>query len=185
MDAPRHRSADELEAGLAEILASPQDLGTLQMIVRRPDVNEREVLQVGELDPYEGLVGDRWQTGNDHNPPDPDTQITIMNARVIRLLAGDEEHWPAAGDQLFMDLDLRGENLPPGTRLAVGTALMEVTEVPHNGCAKFTERYGLEALKFVNSSRGKQLHLRGIYVKVVQAGKVRPGDSVVRQVGTT
>jgi MOSC domain-containing protein YiiM len=101
-----------------------------------------------------------------------------MNARVIALLAGEQERWSLAGDQLYVDLDLSNENLPPGTRLAIGGALVEVTALPHTGCQKFKARFGRDALVFVNSARGKQLHLRGINARVIQPGKICVGDVV-------
>jgi hypothetical protein len=180
----KHLSLEELEAGLDEIRRSPKDEGVLKMIVRRPEVDGREVLDVGELDLVEGLVGDNWRTRGSSMTPDgsahPDTQLNIMNSRVIALLAQDKERWQLAGDQLYVDLDLSAENLPPGSRLAVGSALIEVTAQPHTGCKKFAERFGADATRFVNSSAGKELKLRGINAKIVQPGIVRVGDTVRR-----
>jgi hypothetical protein len=181
----KHLTMEELEAGLPEIYNAPKDEGILKMIVRRPRVDEREVLTEGTLNLEEGLVGDNWRQKGSSQTPDgsshPEMQLNIMNARAIALIAQDEARWPLAGDQLFVDLDLSEENLPPGTRLALGTAVVEVTPVPHNGCKKFVSRFGLDAMKFVNSPLGKQLHLRGINAKVVQPGVIRKGD-VVRKV---
>jgi MOSC domain-containing protein YiiM len=178
----KHLTMAELEAGLAEIRRSPKDEGVLEMIVRRPRIDEREVLAEGELDLSEGLVGDNWRTRGSSLTTDgsahPDTQLNIMNARAIALMAQNKARWPLAGDQLFIDLDLSAENLPPGTRLAVGSSVIEVTAQPHTGCKKFVARFGLEAMKFVNSPVGKQLRLRGINAKVVQPGLVRVGDIV-------
>jgi hypothetical protein len=170
----------ELEAGLDEIRHSPDDKGVLELIVRRPQVGKREVLQEGKLDFLEGLVGDNWRNRSSSRTPDgsphPDTQLNIMNSRVIALVAQDRDRWQLAGDQLFIEMNLSGANLPPGTRLALGTAVIEVTAQPHTGCRKFVERFGLDAMKFVNSPVGEQLHLRGINAKVLQPGVIRVGD---------
>jgi len=176
----KHLTATQLEAGLETIRQSPKDEGILKLIVRRPQEDFREILQTGELDLTEGLVGDTWKTRGSSRTADgsshPDMQLNIMNSRVAALVAQDENRWQLAGDQLYIDLDLSDENLPPGTRLAIGSAVIEVTSQPHNGCRKFVERFGLDAMKFVNSPVGKQLHLRGINAKVVQAGVIRAGD---------
>src|ERR1044072_8875340 len=176
----RHLTAAELEAGLDEIRRSPKDEGPLELIVRRPRVDEREVLEEGELDPSEGLVGDSWSERGSSRTPDgsahPDMQLNIMNARVISLVAQGRERWPLAGDQLYLDLDLSRENLPAGTRLALGDAIIEVTPQPHTGCKKFVARFGLEAMKFVNSGVGRELNLRGINARVRRPGVMRVGD---------
>lgn len=175
-----------LEAGLEQILLSPKERGTVEMIVRRPQREAREVIEEGELNPAEGLIGDNWKLRVNGTTPDAtaniETQLTLMNARVIALLAQEKTFWPLAGDQLFVDLDLSEVNVPAGTQIEIGSAIIEVTPPPHTGCKKFTARYGLDAMKFVNSPRGKELHLRGINAKIVRAGKVKVGDSV-RKVG--
>jgi hypothetical protein len=180
-----HLRADQLEAGLDHILASPKDMGIVELIVRRPRKNEREVIDEAELDTTNGLLGDNWKARGSRMTADgsshPDMQINIMNARAIALVAMSKDRWPLAGDQLYLDLDLSAENLPPGTELSIGSAILQVTAIPHNGCKKFAQRFGGDATVFVNSTRGKQLHLRGINAKVVRAGKVSMGD-VVRKV---
>lgn len=170
-----HASAGELYAGLEDVRGSLAGEGTVELIVRRPDVDEREVIVEGTLDPEEGLVGDTWRIrGSAH----PDMQLTLMNARAIALVAGSRERWALAGDQLDIDLDLSTDNLQPGTRLAVGSAVVVVSEPPHTGCAKFSRRFGSEALRFVNSPVGRALRLRGINAKVVEPGTVRQRDAV-------
>jgi hypothetical protein len=175
-------SAEELEAGLDHIRSAPAAEGTVELIVRRPATDEREVLDEGVLDPDHGLVGDCWRTRGSSATRDgsshPGRQLTLMNARVIGLVAGERERWPLAGDQLYVDLDLSTENLPPGTRLALGSAVLEVTDQLHTGCAKFTYRFGSAAIRFVNSKPGRPLRLRGMYAKVVEPGTVRPGDAI-------
>jgi MOSC domain-containing protein YiiM len=171
----KHRTRGELEAGLDEIRRSPRDEGILEIIVRRPRVGEREMVDEAALDAEAGLVGDSWSTRRD---PDPDAQLTLMNARLIALVAGPRDRWPLAGDQLFVDLDLGVANLPPGTRLALGSAVIEITPEPHTGCRKFVSRYGLDAQKFVNSPVGRELRLRGVNARVVRGGTIRRGDTV-------
>jgi hypothetical protein len=176
----KHLTAAELEAGLDEIRRSPKDAGPLELIVRRPRIDEREVLAEGELHPSEGLVGDNWCVRGSSRTSDgsahPEMQLNIMNARVIALLAHDRERWPLVGDQLYLDLDLSRENLPVGTHLALGDAVVEVTAQPHTGCKKFVARFGLEAMKFVNSDVGRELNLRGINARVIRRGLIRVGD---------
>ena len=178
----KHVTMAELEAGLENIRQSPTDAGVLELIVRRPQVEAREVLEEGELHLAEGLVGDNWKTRGSSQTVDgsahPDMQLNIMNARVIALLALKKERWALAGDQLYMDLDLSAENVPPGTRLSLGEAVIKVTDQPHTGCKKFAARFGLDALKFISSPIGKQLQLRGINAKVIRSGAIRIGDTV-------
>ena len=172
-----------LEAGLDDVRAAPAEEGRVELIVRRPEVDAREVLEEATLDPNGGLVGDNWhvkpslKTG----APNPEAQLTVMNARVTALVAGeDRDRWALAGDQLYVDLDLSYRNLPPGTRLQVGEAVIEVTDEPHRGCGKFSSRFGVDALKFVNSAVGRELNMRGINTTIVTGGVVRTGDPVVK-----
>jgi MOSC domain-containing protein YiiM len=176
----RQLTWQELEAGLAAILEAPPDGGILQQIVRRPRSHEREVLLEGTLNPEEGLAGDSWRHRG--RAPHPDVQLTLMGSRTIGLIAQDKARWALAGDQLFVDLDLSVENLPPGTRLAVGAAVVEISEEPHTGCARFVSHFGVDAMRFVNSPQGRRLRLRGVYARVVQAGAIRVGDVVFKTV---
>jgi hypothetical protein len=179
-----HRTREELEAHLDHLRAAPQDDGVLELVVARPALLQRAVLEVGVLSSTEGLVGDTWSQRPSKRTPDgsphPDMQLNIMGSRVARLVAVTDDRMPLAGDQLYVDLDLSEAALPAGTRLAIGTAVVEITDQPHTGCAKFTERFGLDALRFVNSPVGKELRLRGVNAKVVVDGEVRPGDRVRR-----
>jgi hypothetical protein len=177
-----HLSTSELEAGLSHIRNAPAKAGILELIVRRPAVDQREVIDAAELDLEQGLVGDSWIHRASQNTPDrsphPLMQLNVMNARAISLIAGDPDRWSLAGDQLYIDLDLSLANLPAGSRLAIGDAVIEVTEPPHRGCQKFSGRFGLDALHFVNSEEGRALRLRGLNARVVVAGTIRRGDVV-------
>lgn len=178
-----HLTTEQLEAGLDNILQSPKSEGPVALIVRRPAVGQREELVSAHLDIVEGLVGDNWLirgcSSTEDGSAHPDMQLNIMNVRVTDLVAGQQrDRWSLAGDQLYVDLDLSDENLPAGTQLAIGKAVIEVTAEPHTGCKKFVERFGLDAMKFVNSGLGKQINLRGINAKVVQAGQISAGDLV-------
>jgi MOSC domain-containing protein YiiM len=171
----RHLSYAELEAGLPEIQRSPRERGSLAMIVRRPQSGEREVLEVGELDVEHGLVGDRWGLGKRRRT----NQLTLINSRLAALIAQSRDRWPLAGDQLYVDFDLSLEHLPPGSRVAIGAAEIEVSPEPHTGCRLFRERYGEDAHRLVNSADGRAWQLRGINACVVKSGRVQVGDDVL------
>lgn len=177
----KHLTMTELEAALDHLRDAPKDEGVIELIVRRPRVDEREVLEEAQFHPLKGLIGDSWvfrgSSKTADGGPHPEKQINIINSRVAALVAQEKERWSLAGDQLYIDMDLSKENLPAGTRLAIGSAVLEVTALPHTGCHKFVARFGAEAMRFVNSTVGKQLCLRGINAKVVQAGVVRLGST--------
>jgi hypothetical protein len=184
MNTITHLTMSELEAGLDAIARSPRDNGVLEMIVRRPQVGEREILDEGQLDLVDGLVGDSWKNRSSRRTsdgtPHPDMQLNLMNSRVVALVSQDKSRWHLAGDQLFVDFDLSETNVPAGTRLAIGSAVIEVTTQPHTGCGKFVERFGADAMKFVNSPEREHLHLRGINARVVRPGVLRVGDSITK-----
>ena len=177
----RHLTMQELEAALEHLRQAPKDDGVVQLIVCRPEVDQRQEMAQAELDPIKGLIGDNWSVRGSGRTPDgsahPEMQINIMNARVTALVAQQRERWSLAGDQLYLDMDLSKENLPAGSRIQVGSAVLEVSPLPHTGCHKFVSRFGVDAMKFVNSEVGKQLCLRGINAKVVQAGTVKVGQT--------
>ena len=180
--AAKHLTTAELESGLPEIRQSPNNDGELQLISRRPAIGERDLIETGELDTTQGLVGDDWSTRGQHQTPPrdpkPDAQLTLMNARAAQLVSGPKERWALAGDQLYVDFDIGRDNLPIGSRVQIGDAIVEVTAEPHPGCKKFVERFGMDAMTFVNSEEGKQMCLRGINTKIVQSGAIRVGDKI-------
>lgn len=177
----RHLTMPELEAALDHLRAAPKNDGVVELIVRRPRVDHREVLEQAELDPVQGLIGDSWSMRPSSKTPDgsphPEMQINIMNSRVTALVAQEKERWPLAGDQLYIDMDLGKENLPAGTQIAIGSVVLEVSALPHTGCHKFVARFGAEAMKFVNSPVGRELCLRGINAKVIKGGVIQVGQT--------
>jgi MOSC domain-containing protein YiiM len=175
-----HLTRDQLEDGLEHIRQSPKDNGLVELIVRRPETEKREVLDEAQFTTTAGLVGDNWSvrgsSRTEDGGPHPEMQINIMNSRAVALVAQEKGRWPLAGDQLFIDMDLSKVNLPAGSRIAIGSVIFEVTAPPHTGCQKFVARFGAEAMKFVNSEIGRELCLRGINAKVVQDGTIRVGQ---------
>ena len=176
-----HLTTEHLEAGLEHIRQSPADGGSLLMIVRRPGTDEREVVEEAALDVDVGLVGDNWKARGSPRTPDgkanPEAQITMVNSRLLALLSQSEERWPLAGDQLVIEMDLSVDNLPPGTRLSIGSAVVEISAKPHTGCEKFEDRFGREALRFISTPLGRSLRLRGVNTRVVRSGTIRVGDA--------
>jgi hypothetical protein len=179
-----YRSFPELNAGLDHLRQSPLDAGTLELIVRRPSVGGREILEEAVLDCEVGLIGDTWLVRGNAYTPDglahPGAQLTVMNARAAAMMAGPMERWPLAGDQRYVDLDLSTQQLSAGSRLALGSAVIEITPKPHRGCAKFADRFGADALRFVNTGIGLALNLRGRNARVVRPGTIHRGDAVRR-----
>lgn len=178
-----HPSLTQLEQALEHIQASPKQAGRIDGIVRRPATNEREALAVAKLDETHGLNGDCWYDQLDtakKRDKHLNSQITLMNSRVIDVIAQDRERWALAGDQLYVDFDLSDANLPPGTRLALADAILEVTAEPHLGCRKFQDRFGKDAVAFVNSKAGQALNLRGVNARIVRSGEIQVGDTISR-----
>lgn len=177
-------TSKELEAGLDHIRLSPKECGSLELIVRRPDVDKREVLKEGILNLEEGLVGDDWKnrpsSKMENKAPHPEMQLTLMNSRLIHLLTQNKNDWSLAGDQLFVDFDLSLENIPAKTKLNIGETIIEITAQDHSGCGKFAERFGRDAMIFVNSIIGKKLRLRGVNAKVTKGGIIKTGDKVTK-----
>ncbi len=171
-----------LEESLDHIRAAPADAGTLELIVRRPALDEREAMSEARLDTSVGLEGDTWKIRGSSRTadggPNPDSQLTVVNSRASAAIAGDRDRWALAGDQLYVDLDISVANLPPGSRVQIGSAVIEFSESPHTGCAKFQSRYGNDSLRFVNSPVGRELRLRGANCRVVVPGVVRVGDTI-------
>lgn len=184
METQEYFSKEQINEKLPYIMESPKDNGILSFIVIRPGVDDRKLIQEGQLSSTEGLIGDSWNQRPSRHTPDNspyiENQVTIMNKRVIESIAQNEERQLLAGDQLFVDFDLSEENLPPGSRLQIGNAIVQISHVPHNGCGKFKERFGSEALKFVNSEMGKANHFRGLNAKVIKEGKIQTGDPVAK-----
>jgi hypothetical protein len=182
-DSVLHLSAIELEQGLAEVLESPRDSGRLEAIFVRPAENERRALVEAQLSPEGGIDGDRWVRDScyrlDDGRSDPRCQISLMNARYLRQIAGGDDAMCLAGDNLIVDLDLGEENLPAGSQLAIGSdVIVEISDLAHNGCSKFAGRYGNDACGFANNNRGKAIHLRGRYARIVRGGNITIGDQV-------
>lgn len=164
-----------------EILAAPKDAGPVEMIVRRPGENEREIVQSAELTKEQGLIGDSWISRVDENgDPRLAAQLTLMNSRVADAVAVTRERWPLAGDQIYVDMDISKENLPPGARIQVGSAVVEISEVPHTGCDKFAGRFGKEALRFANVGVGRHNRFRGVNAFVVEPGSFQVGDKIAK-----
>lgn len=183
-----HRTLAELEAGLDHVAAAPRDRGTLEMLVVRPAVDERATPAAAACTVEGGIEGDDWATRGSQHTEDgsanPDQQLAVINARYLDLVAGGRQRWPLAGDQLVVDLDLSEDHLQPGDRLRIGRVQVEVTPHPHNGCAKFRRRFGLEAVRLTLTPLGQWLHLRGIYVRVVVPGTLHVGDPIERVAAT-
>ena len=175
---------DQLWDGWHQLETSPQDVGSIEMMIRRPDVDEREEVQEADFDTGQGMVGDNWLTRGSSSTPDgsahPEAQITLMNSRTIQLIAGDRSRWAEAGDQLFVDFDLSMDNLPAGQQIKIGDVVLEISELPHTGCGKFARRFGAPARKFVMTDQGKQLRLRGVNAKVIQGGTITLNDKITK-----
>ena len=172
----------DFSADLEVVRASPRETGTVQVLVRRPDRDRRVVVQEAELDELEGLVGDNWRARGSSSTPDgaanPESQLMLMSTRVLAAIEPDRDRWALAGDQLLVDFDLSITNLPAGTRIIVGDAELEISVKPHTGCAKFSARFGSDALRWINSPEGREERLRGVGARVIRGGTVRVGAEI-------
>jgi hypothetical protein len=181
---PYHRPRAEIERAAAAMGSSPTENGVVEMIICRPAMYERRVLDEGMLEVARGLLGDSWESRGATSTPDgradPLRQVTMMNSRALASVAGERDRWQLAGDQLIVDLDLSMDSLPSGTRLQIGEAVAEVTEPPHTGCAKFAGRFGADALAWVSGGAGRRQRRRGMHIRVMASGIVRPGDSICK-----
>lgn len=172
----QHVTTAQLDDALDHLKQAPSGSGTVEMLVRRPAEDQRETIMSGRLTLEEGMVGDNWAERGE--TPNYEAQVTIMSSRYVGLIAGGRDRWPLAGDQIYVDFDISVDNLPAGTRVAVGGAIVEVSASPHTGCAKFRERFGPDALRFANSDVGTRLRLRGVNTRVIEPGPVAPGDRI-------
>jgi MOSC domain-containing protein YiiM len=174
--------ARDFAPSLQAVLSAPAEGGRVHLIVLRPAVDERTQVTAALLDEAEGVVGDGWRARGSSRTPDgsanPDSQVTIMSTRVLAAIEPDRSRWPLAGDQLLVDADLSMANLPAGTRIAIGDAILEVSEAPHTGCAKFSARFGSDALRWINGPDGRELRMRGVNARVIRGGVVRVGDEL-------
>jgi MOSC domain-containing protein YiiM len=174
-------SKDRLEQKFLSLSHSPKDFGTIELIVSRPSIGERQILKTAQITKEEGLIGDNWKERNYKGGPNLQMQITLMNSKVIEAIAGDSANWPPAGDQLFVDLDLSVDNLPVGQNLSIGSesnVILEISKIPHTGCSKFSSRYGRDAALFINASERKYLRLRGLNAKVIKSGIISVNDII-------
>jgi hypothetical protein len=188
-ESPNHRTMMELERGIGEVLRSPTSDGALTTIFVRPKPNERNQLETAKLSPEGGIDGDRWFNESfcheSSGASDPRCQVSLMNSRYLEHIAAGKDSMCLAGDNLIVDLDLSDENLATGSRLAIGDeVIIEISDVKHTGCSKFRQRYGQDALTFTNNERGRQLHLRGRYAKIIEGGTIHVGDSVRKLAAT-
>jgi MOSC domain-containing protein YiiM len=178
-----HLTTEQIETGMSDVFASPQERGKLEAIFIRPGPDQRENLEAIYLSPEGGVEGDRWATSTvQDGKPNPHAQVSLMNARLLKMIAREEECMSLAGDNLIVDLDLSETNIPAGQKLAVGEALLEVTDLAHTGCGKFAERFGSDAVRYINAGERRHLRLRGLYACVLKAGTVRVGDVVQKVV---
>ena len=178
-----HLSADQLRERAANLAPAPTNNGTVTTLVIRPETDARKVVSTVHVVPGKGIIGDNFLERGNSKTPDgkahPEAQICVMNAPVLDVIAdGDADAAVLAGDQLLVDFDLSTSNAPAGTRLSIGTAIFEVANKPHNGCAKFAERFGMDAARFANSDKVQRY--RGINVMVVTEGDVSVGDTIIK-----
>jgi hypothetical protein len=178
----KHRTRAEIEAGIGPVLQSPAEGAAVEALFSRPAPGKRLDLPALEVSVSGGIAGDHWSLGCwktlPDGSPDPDVQVSLMNRRMLHLIAGARDNWARAGNNIIVDMDLSIDNLPIGQRLRVGTAELEIGPVANTGCDFFIERYGRDACVFVNTGIAKQKRLRGVYARVVKDGQIRIGDII-------
>jgi hypothetical protein len=174
-------SIAELDGLCATALsAAPRDSGRIVQLCVRPDVNKRAFPEVLELCPRRGAIGDRWEWRTwMHLPdgsPDPRVQLALMDHRILAFLqdlTGCSHH---PGDTCLLDLDLHADRLPAGSRLQIGSAVLEISDVENDACGKFATHYGAEVFSWIRAPANRARRLRGAFARVVQGGLVRNGD---------
>ncbi len=170
------RTLADIAAAWRALEPSPRGAGTVELITLRLGGGRHECPARVAVSPELGVHGDRWSEKRGRNPG---AQVTLMNARVARLLAADAAPLDVSGDNFLVDLDIGEEALPVGARLRIGAAIIEVSALPHAGCKKFRDRLGAAALDWVNAVSNQSLRLRGVNCRVIAAGEVAVGDPVI------
>ena len=174
-DPARFKTLDELEKQLMALPEAPAERGSVVMLIRKVEGGLRETLDQVILMPDKGIPGDAWGR---QPKPDMEAQLTVMQKEVAELIANNQP-LTLFGDNIIVELDLSARNLPPGSLVKIGSATLEITPLAHNGCQKFRGRFGDDALKFVSMKPLRHRNLRGIYMRVIEGGEVRPGDPII------
>lgn len=174
----------ELDRAWPDIMAAPKDGAAIEMLCLRPAMGERRFVDEIHVTREEGIPGERWLTQPwmrlPGGQPDPAIQVSFLQRRVLDLVWRDREGTPHPGDTFVVDMDLSEANLPAGSLLQVGSAVLEVSTVFNNACAKWKKRYGDDALDWVRAYENKEFRPRGVLAKVHRDGVFRAGDRLTR-----